>query len=316
MKKITVLGILLVLLLSLTGCHSKDALSVGIPDQQVPFETEDTSPESNDTVPTDEAPTANDQQTVVDTEGKTTDTESTKKPAESTQPKPQSSLSQKKPPQQITVNGNVLTYQSTDNTDPEYPIDRYTDEQQGEYQFCRCGRPLKYRNKTPYEVTDVIVTKEQALEKADTYLSGCYGELFEGMDLYEYGYEGSQDFPGQIHITYLRWSDENKFLQLNSLLFYLGHNGTVLGYDFIYHDHIVEALTAEELNSIKKSDVEAYIDDIIQTDPKQLYQNIPREDLSVWHRLISKDGKPVVEISIYGSGIGQEEYYYELPNSK
>ena len=59
-----------------------------------------------------------------------------------------------------------------------------------------------------------------------------------------------------------------------------------------------------------------YIDDIIQTDPKQLYQNIPREDLSVWHRLISKDGKPVVEISIYGSGIGQEEYYYELPNSK
>ncbi|MBQ4152768.1 MAG: hypothetical protein IJD11_00300 [Oscillospiraceae bacterium] len=216
---------------------------------------------------------------------------------------------QKEPAKERMLNGVTLTYQSTD---PEYPIDRYTDEQQGEYQFCRCGRPLKYRNKTPYEVTDVIVTKEQALEKADAYLTECYGDFFESMEQYEYGYEGSHDFHGQIHITYLRWSDENKFLQLNSLLFYLGHNGTVLGYDFIYHDHIVEALTAEELNSIKKSDVEAYIDDIIQTDPKQLYQNITREDLSVWHRLISKDGKPVVEISIYGSGIGAEEYYRDL----
>ena len=316
MKKITAIGILLVLLFLLTGCRSKDALSVGIPDQQVPFEVEEGSSDSTDHISGEQDNTANDQQTVVDTEGKTTDAESTKKPAESTQPKPQSSLSQKKPPQQITVNGNVLTYQRTINADSEYPIDRYTDEQQGEYQFCRCGRPLKYRNKTPYEVTDVIVTKEQALEKADTYLSGCYGEFFEGMDLYEYGYEGSREFGGQIHITYLRWSNEDRFLHLNSLLFYLGHNGTVLGYDFIYHDHIVEALTAEELSGIQESDVKTYIDEIIQTDPKGLYQNVAQEDLSVWRRLISKDGKPVVEISISGTGIGQEEYYYELPNSK
>ncbi|MBQ7089801.1 MAG: hypothetical protein IJN82_01655 [Clostridia bacterium] len=219
------------------------------------------------------------------------------------------------PPQQITINGNVLTYQSTYRPDElhRFPsdqntqIDLYIDEKQGEYKICRCGRPLEYFSGTPCEFYEGGIAKEQAIEIANKFLTQHFGDFFETMKLRRYSYDDSKY--SQLFMSFQQLTGEDDSIWLRTITFELGRDGIPIAFYLNYHDHMVENLPVDEFDYIKKADLDAYAKNIIETDPKNVYQNVNKDDIETLHRIISKDGKIVLETILQGPSIGAEEYY-------